>query len=264
MENKKTEIRSYTLREVFTLLAGTLFLFMALETILPAGIGKWRLLILEASLMVPLAALMIVERGTGLRYLRWHRVSPVILLGAVLTGLGMTPIFDEINRLFQMMVPMNPAIHSALMDVFKANDPMDWILIIGAAVVVAGLVEETLFRGFVQSVFESKGDIAKAVLLTSFLFAVLHFNPWWFIEILILGVLLGAMARITDSIFPGALAHGLYNGLGITLLNLQPQKGYEMGVHVAPQWIISGAVSVVAGLWLIHRFSVKKIEDTFI
>lgn len=248
-----TETKTYTPRHVFTLTAGTLALFMLLEAVMPQGMGKWRLLFLECVVAVPLLILMVRGHWKGRAYLRWNRVPRLSLLGGAVAGLGLAPVFDEVNRLFQLLVPMDASLHKALLETMQAQGAVDWILILLAGVVVAGLAEETLFRGFIQSIFESYGDVTKAVLVTGFLFAVLHFNPWWFIEILIMGVLFGAMASECNSIFPSAMAHGVYNLTGILFTNFSSIPGYEWGVHVAPQWILLGLGLAVAGFRLIGQ-----------
>jgi len=255
-----TKTNTYTPRHVFTLTAGTLALFMLLEAVIPAGAGKWRLLLLECAVAVPLLGLMLLRHWEGRDYLRWRRVPAFSLVGGAVVGLGLSPVFDEVNRLFQMLVPMDATIRAGLMEAMQVQGVTEWVVIILASVIVAGLAEETLFRGFIQSVFESYGDVTKAVLVTAFLFTVLHFNPWWFIEILIMGVLFGAMACETGSIFPSAVAHGVYNLSGVLLLNLSPFHGYEKGVHVAPQWILLGLGLAVAGFRLIGHVQ-KSIKD---
>lgn len=256
-----TPDRPFTTRHVFALMALTLAVFMALEFALPVSLGKGKALCLEAGIALPLLGLWLLRRDAVRPFLRWNRTHPLALVGGALAGLGLAPVFDEVNRLFEMLVPMNPAIREALEESLRVQGANEWVLVLAAAVVVAALAEETLFRGFVQSVLESYGDVNKAVLVTALLFAMLHFNPWWFVELLVVGVLLGVMAVQTGSVFPAALAHGVYNAAAVLLLNLGPWPGYEWRNHVAPHWVLLGVVLAVAGFWLMARANTPVDEE---
>ena len=56
-----------------------------------------------------------------------------------------------------------------------------------AVVVMAPIGEEVVFRGFLQSFREQWKDVTRAVLITSLFFAMIHFNPYWTIQIYLLG-----------------------------------------------------------------------------
>ena len=49
-------------------------------------------------------------------------------------------------------------------------------------------------------------DITKAVLVTSLFFAMIHFNPYWTIQIYLLGVILGFLSWKTKSVIPSIIS----------------------------------------------------------
>jgi membrane protease YdiL (CAAX protease family) len=112
-----------------------------------------------------------------------------------------------------------------------------------------------LFRGFLQGALERTIDVTRAVLLSSLFFGLVHFNPWWFVEILILGVLFGVLAWKTGSVFPCAVAHGVNNAISLAFANTDPSQfsWYLSGDHVKPAWVLVGLVLVVGGFVLLYR-----------
>lgn len=81
--------------------------------------------------------------------------------------------------------------------------------------VLPGLGEELLFRGYVQSRLAQAWPAWLAVILTSAMFAVAHFDPVHVLAVFPLGVWLGLVARRTGSIGPAVLGHVVNNCLAV-------------------------------------------------
>jgi sodium transport system permease protein len=125
-------------------------------------------------------------------------------------------------------------------------------------VVVLPVCEELAFRGFILSGLQRQFSPWKAVLLSSFLFALYHMNVFQFIPAFLLGVVLGLMAARTRSIWPGVLMHALHNGLFLGSLFLEPllrTLGFEgedlPGLDVL-RWIVC-AVCVPPAFYVLWR-----------
>jgi membrane protease YdiL (CAAX protease family) len=104
---------------------------------------------------------------------------------------------------------------------------------------MAGFAEEMLFRGLLQRTLEHYRDPAMAIVLTSVLFALAHFNPWVALQITFLGLALGYMAWKSRSILPAVIVHSGNNLLSILLINA-PQHNvswYATEEHVRWIWI---------------------------
>jgi hypothetical protein len=82
--------------------------------------------------------------------------------------------------------------------------------------VLPGLCEETLFRGAIQGTFEKKG-IWKGAIYTALLFSAFHLNPWSFVPIVGLGLLLGTMTVRTNSTLPAIIGHTFNNVTACTV-----------------------------------------------
>lgn len=89
-------------------------------------------------------------------------------------------------------------------------------------VIVAGLAavcEEVLMRGVIFRGYEVMGE-SYAVIMSGFLFALLHLNPANFFSIWFLGMVLAYLVYRTDSIFSGMIAHFTNNSLALIIMYL--------------------------------------------
>ncbi|MFC2027145.1 type II CAAX prenyl endopeptidase Rce1 family protein [Chloroflexota bacterium] len=91
-----------------------------------------------------------------------------------------------------------------------------WLLII-TTVVVAPLVEEMFFRGFIFAGFWQRYGWQKAALISSALFALVHLQPLAFIPIFILGYVFAYIYYRSKSIWPGILMHFTVNLLAVVV-----------------------------------------------
>lgn len=104
------------------------------------------------------------------------------------------------------------------------------VLVFIGLVVMPPLVEETLFRGFIYSGLLTQLNKFKAVLVTSFLFAIAHLQfgsgnaLLWAaaIDTFVLSVILIYLRDATKSLAAPMLLHGLKNGLAFVILFVLP------------------------------------------
>ena len=85
--------------------------------------------------------------------------------------------------------------------------------------VVPGVVEELLFRGYVQTRLLARLPAASAILISSVLFAIAHMDPVHSLLVLPLGIWMGIVAWRVKSILPAMLCHLANNA--VSILELQ-------------------------------------------
>jgi len=87
-----------------------------------------------------------------------------------------------------------------------------WAILVGGSI-IAGICEETGFRGYMQSPLEKKYGAFIAILITSVMFTIIHISHSWALPILphifFASVLLGILAYKTNSIIPGIIGHSI-------------------------------------------------------
>jgi membrane protease YdiL (CAAX protease family) len=145
----------------------------------------------------------------------WIGALPLVGLGLLLT-LGLM----RLQQALRGGVPLGPTdmpTHPIAGEVAEGG----WAIraqVFVLAAVVAPLVEETMFRGFLYRHVRGKFGPLLAAVVVSFLFAVIH--PQGVVAVPVLMALAIAFSLVREwrgSLLPGMVAHGVHNGL-VTLL----------------------------------------------
>ena len=99
-----------------------------------------------------------------------------------------------------------------------------------AGIVVAPVVEELFFRGFVFAGLAQRYDWRVAVLISSGLFAVIHFQPLASPAIFILGCIFAYLYYRSRSIWPAVLMHVSTNTLALGAAYYLAKSGITTGL----------------------------------
>ncbi len=119
----------------------------------------------------------------------------ILIHNLVLYGLGIRTQGEEIKQLFEML-----------------KSPF-WFFLVGA--ILAPLVEEIFFRGFLFQGFRARYGWVPGMLLSSAIFGLAHLDPAALIPTFILGCLLAYLYQRTNSVWPGVIMHMLVNSVGL-------------------------------------------------
>ncbi len=192
---------------------------------------------------------------------RLKPISGEVLQLSILIGLTISIVSDELDRLIQIVIPM-PEFLQELLKVMIAHNMLDWILLFAGTVLIASIAEELLFRGFLQITLEKKGDITRAVILSSLSWALIHANPYWAVQIFVMGIIIGFLAWRTNSVFPGIIVHMINNLLSLIFINSEMDSitdWYLTGGHVNPLILLP---SIVILVWSIRKISFIYSTDS--
>jgi len=141
------------------------------------------------------------------------------------------------------------------LDAMKADSISDWFWLFSGVVIFAALSEEMVFRGFLQVTLERRGDVTRAVLMSSLAWTMIHLNPWWAVQIFIMGVIIGFLAWRTGSIIPGIIVHAINNFISMLYLNFKPElEWYDMGDHVSPLIFLPALAILVYSIKILSEF----------
>jgi membrane protease YdiL (CAAX protease family) len=119
-----------------------------------------------------------------------------------------------ISFLFTTLFMAPPSTNNAIVDVL--NKGSWWAITLTSIIlsVIPALVEETLFRGYLQRRFLQRWSPAVAIGVSSLLFALMHFDSLQHvIAVVPLGIVTGILAYRTNSIKPGMLLHAVHNSV---------------------------------------------------
>jgi len=221
--------------------------------------GKTALFLVEGLIIVPAFIYSIYFNYDLKNIFRLKKISLQLIFVSIIIGFGIAVISDGLDRLFQIFLPMPEIFEKQLMESLKINSVSEFIIIFLSAVIFAGLFEEMLFRGFVQTTFEKTFNITPAILITAIVFGMIHMNPWWLIQISFLGIFLGIMAWKSESIFPSMIVHFINNGLSLIFINSM-EESYHWYLNKEQVYIPIIVVSVVVtvfGFWLFFKICKK-------
>lgn len=200
----------------------------------------------QSFMLIPLIFFLISKKEPLINRLRINPVSSETIKLTTMFSIGLIILSDEFDRLIQVFIP-SPNYIIDLNNLLQPESILGYILLIIAVAIIAPIGEELLFRGFLQQFLEQNWkDITRAILITSLLFSIIHMNPYWFIQIYVLGVMLGFLSWKTNSIFPPLILHALNNGTALlfSFIDIEKSSLYLWNNHVAP-WVLLLAVALV-------------------
>jgi membrane protease YdiL (CAAX protease family) len=170
-------------------------------------------------------------------------------------------------------------------EAFTAEYPFDalpvglaWLFIVMSAL-VAGICEETGFRGYMQVPLENRYGPAVAITIVSLLFLITHLHQAWAVPILFhvaaISVLLGILAYAAGSLIPSMIGHTVMDIFNFSYwwsdvagrFERQPIGETGLDAHFII-WLLVFTVSVVLFFWITRQLmavrrqtQVKRVSD---
>jgi len=153
--------------------------------------------------------------------------------------------FTNIVLIFLISIFLLPAMMliSAISSLFVTNNAAEllmhfsaqpWWLMMLAIAVTPGIVEEVVFRGYIQSVTKAK-NFATIAIFNGFLFGVMHLSAHQFMYTFLLGIVFAYMVHITRSIWAGIFSHFVLNGVNVTISHFAMRAYETAGESMAEQ-----------------------------
>jgi len=226
--------RSYAAPDLILLAGLGLFFIMAMEDPSSGEAGAAK----EGTLVVSMAFNLIVCAGLlvylhrlrglnpaelfGLQHMHWRSLGLAVLMFAVITLISVNLVSAAtVNWLKDIWPELEP---QETVKAFQESGSITFkILVIIAAVVIAPLAEEILFRGFVYGVLKRYTDAPFAALSSSLMFAVIHMHVGSLLPLWMLAVLFCLAYEITGCLLVPMLLHAIFNAMSILgMLFLDP------------------------------------------
>ena len=214
----------------------------------------------QGLMMVPLIIYLKYKNLPIFSSVRLKTIKYNTMIYVALFSLGLIILSDELDRIIQVFVP-TPEYIIDLNYLLKPEGIFSGVLLFIAVAILAPLGEEIIFRGFLQQILETHWkDTTRAVLFTALIFSIIHMNPYWFIQIYILGVVLGFLAWKTQSIIAPLILHGLNNSVALlfSFLDSENNNIYIWNEHVAPWFLILALTGIIVGFKQINQLPIKQ------
>ncbi|KAE8693874.1 CAAX amino terminal protease family protein isoform 2 [Hibiscus syriacus] len=126
-------------------------------------------------------------------------------------------MFPVVNRLSQFnlsllpLMPSTPATLSSVEQSILARDPVAMALYAVVVSVCAPVWEEIVFRGFLLPSLTKYMPMWCAILVSSVVFALAHFNVPRMLPLIFLGMVMGVIFARSRNLLPSMLLHSLWN-----------------------------------------------------
>jgi membrane protease YdiL (CAAX protease family) len=193
-----------------------------------------------------------------------------IALTAGVLGLATVILFQRVMiRLVTLPQQQEPAIAQ-----FPFITQLLWALM---GSLVAGVVEETSFRGYLQKPIEERHGPAIAMLVTGSLFGFAHFThpevglillPYY----LMVAAVYGTLAYLTNSIFPSLVLHTAGNMLGALALFTQGRSEWQASSNPTPLiwetgldasfWLATVAFLVIGTAAVVAYLALARVKNS--
>tara|TARA_Y100000748_G_C15451782_1_gene471239 strand:- start:224 stop:1015 length:792 start_codon:yes stop_codon:yes gene_type:complete len=204
----------------------------------------------QGVILIPPIYFLTVKKQPILESLRIKTVSLETIKSTLIFSTGVLIAFDTLDRIIHKFIPP-PDYIVDLGEIMRPDSTLGYIFLFLAVVIVAPIGEEIVFRGFLQKFLEKYWkDVTRAVLVTSLFFAMIHFNPFWTIQIYLLGVILGFLSWKTKSVLPSIILHIVNNGSAFILTNIDEKTidFYVWKGQVSPIFILLAIFLIYKGL----------------
>lgn len=123
----------------------------------------------------------------------------------------------QYKHIYDILDKLDKLIEESYLKIISAENVFDYFSVVLSAALVPAFCEEFLFRGFVQSSFEKKMKPFWAIIVTSIIFGVFHFNPFAILPLIALGAYFSYLAYATGSIFIPIILHFLNNFFTVSI-----------------------------------------------
>ena len=100
----------------------------------------------------------------------------------------------------------------------KATTPGGVVLLIVLVVIGAPIAEELFFRGLLLRALEKRFDTTVAVIVSSVVFGITHFQALQFPALTAAGVVFALLVVRTDRLGPAIVAHMAFNAATVSVL----------------------------------------------
>ena len=204
----------------------------------------------QGIILIPPIYYLTIKKQPLFKSLRIKTTSIPTIKSTLIFSAGVLIAFDILDRTIHKFIPP-PNYIIDLGEIMRPDSTLGYVFLFLAVVIVAPIGEEIVFRGFLQKFLEKHWeDTTKAVLVTSLFFAMIHFNPFWAIQIYLLGVILGFLSWKTKSVVPSILLHIANNGSAFILTNIEEEiiDFYLWKDQVSPIFILLAVFLIYKGL----------------
>ena len=146
----------------------------------------------------------------GLKGMKLSTTAMVVLYGIFIMPVG--TLANAISLLW---------VDNTVLDSTGAMLSQNWIVVLIATAVIAPLVEDFCFRGFMYNGYRQDKIRFSAVIVSALAFAFMHMNVNQAAYAFIVGIAFALISEATGSLWSSVICHGLFNAESVIFMYLE-------------------------------------------
>lgn len=194
-----------------------------LASLLPGGVHEINLMfvheILQCGLFVGGVLLFLRRRKTTIASIGWvPPKKPQDYLYAVIFGVATCSLMIFVSSILTALFPQWATTQDVINTTLQVECSWDVFAAFLSVAVMAPICEELLFRGYLYHAVCAKFQAKTAIMITSFVFALVHGQWFQLLPLFLAGVFLNLFYVRTQSLIATVLMHSAWNTFSLFLV----------------------------------------------
>ena len=134
-----------------------------------------------------------------------------VLLGTIVLTVILNILLSSLVEIF----PISKDIEKVFKEMVNKENQWGWLYDLFSLAIVPAICEEILYRGVLMQALQKSTSRSIGIALSAFIFALMHFNPWFFPFLFCLGIYFGLLFERSKQLRWPILAHFINNGIAV-------------------------------------------------
>lgn len=220
------------------------FLATVLLSIIGSFLGQWILdytnnytmilLISQIILVLPSILYLAFSKTSIVKAIRFKKIKGSNIILVILFSYLISPLMTLINAISMLFVKNDTA---GFMENIVGNN--GFIISLFLIAFIPCIFEETVYRGIFYNEYRKISPL-KGILLSAFLFGIMHMNFNQFSYAFAMGIIFALLIEATDSILSTMIVHFFINGTSVLIMHLYPKMIDLLQKTYGPDFFNSG------------------------
>lgn len=212
MNYKIEKVNQMFLITVLVSLAASL---LPISTLFPSY--AMRVLFSQLVLAAPGAVYLIASRQNYAKMVQLKKIRISTFFWLILFTICVMPVMTFVNAVSMLFVE-----NSTTGMMSQVTTQNSWLFSMVLIALIPCVFEESVYRGLFYQEYRKVAPL-KGMLLSAFLFGIMHGNLNQFSYAFLMGIIFALVIEATDSILASMIMHFIINGFSVTLLSVYPK-----------------------------------------
>lgn len=173
----------------------------------------WLTTLIQQVILLALVAFMLHRNGLSWRSIGLRRISAQTAMRSIVAGGGIVIAMGGFIQLINLFLPKGLPAQNVEAFFHMGSPRLAFALSFFLMVIMAPLVEEVFFRGYLYHALADRLTPQLAMLITGLIFGLVHGDIYRLLPLAVGGYLLNLIAVREESILASMLAHATWNAV---------------------------------------------------